>query len=401
MGALDHLRVLDLTRVLAGPWCTQNLADLGAEVIKIERPGVGDECRHWGPPFLESREHDDTKESSFYLAANRNKKSLTLDLATIEGQDIVKQLILKTDILVENFKVGQLKNYHLDYESLKMLRPDLIYCSITGFGQDGPLSDQPGYDLIIEGMAGFMSVTGDPNGKPMKAGVPISDLLTGMYATSAILAAVIHRQKTGEGQYLDIALMDTQVASMANVAQSYLMTGIAPGLQGNQSSSVVPYQTFQTKDGFITVVAGNDMQFKALMQVCKRTDLAEDARFTSNALRIKYKHELIHQLELVFVQHPTQMWLRALSDAGVPCGSIHSMKEVFDHPQVQARQLKQSLRRADGVSVDVVRNPMRLSQSDTQIKSPPPLLGQHTATILNELGIDTAAQQKLRNKGII
>ncbi len=406
MGALNHLRVLDLSRVLAGPWSGQNLADLGADVIKVERPITGDDTRQWGPPFLKDSKGQETTESAFYLAINRNKRSMTLDISTPEGQEIVKKLVLDSDIVIENYKVGQLKKYGLDYQSLSAIKPDLIYCSITGFGQTGPYAHRAGYDFVVQGMGGFMSVTGEkedlPGGGPQKAGVAIADLFTGMYATSAILAAVIHRDRTGVGQYIDLALLDVQIATMANVASNYLTSGESPHAWGNASPNIVPYQTFKAADGWIIVAAGNDSQFRHFVETGNCPELANDPKFATNPERIRHRDELIPLLQQMTLKKSKKEWIEALDHAGVPCGPINNFKEVFENEQVIARDIKMQMPHPVAGTVPLVRSPMRMSATPVVENRPPPLLGQHTDEILKErLDLSDAEIQALKNKGIL
>ena len=406
MGALNHLRVLDLSRVLAGPWCGQNLADLGADVIKVERPIVGDDTRQWGPPFLKNFEGQETTESAFYLAINRNKRSITLDISTPEGQEIIKKLVLDSDIVLENYKVGQLKKYGLDYDSLKKIKNNLIYCSITGFGQTGPYAHRPGYDVVVQGMGGFMSVTGEkdelPGGGPQKAGVAIADLFTGMYATSAILAAVVHRDRTGEGQYIDVALLDVQIATMANVASNYLTSGQSPKRWGNASPNIVPYQTFKAADGWIIVAAGNDSQFRHFVQTGGEEHLADNPLYASNPERIRHRDSLIPLLQAMTLKKTRSEWIEALDHANVPCGPINNFEEVFANEQVIARNIKIDMPHPTGGTVPLVRSPMRLSATPVVENRPPPLLGEHTSEILKErLGLSDTEIEILKNKGVV
>ena len=406
MGPLNHLRILDLSRVLAGPWCGQNLADLGADVIKIERPGKGDDTREWGPPFLKNAQGDNTTEAAYYLAINRNKRSITLDISTPEGQSVIKKLVATSDVVIENYKVGQLKKYGLDYDSLKEIKKDLIYCSITGFGQTGPYAQRPGYDFIVQGMGGFMSVTGErddlPGGGPQKAGVAITDIFTGMYATTSILAALAHRDKTGEGQSIDMALLDVQVAIMATMASNYLTTGVAPKRWGNAHPNVVPYQTFQTQDGWIIVATGNDSQYRKFVEAGGSPEMASDPRFLTNPLRIQNRDELIPMLREMTLKKSKQAWISLLEKVGVPCGPINDLSEVFENEQVIARNIKQTIHHPMGDMVNLVASPMRLSKTPATIRTPPPTLGQHTDEILEkELGIDSATIAQWRNQNII
>jgi len=406
MGALNHLRVLDLSRVLAGPWCGQNLADLGADVIKVERPITGDDTRQWGPPFLKNSEGQETTESAFYLAINRNKRSITVDISKPEGQEIIKKLVLQSDIVIENYKVGQLRKYGLDYDSLKALKNDLIYCSITGFGQTGPYAHRPGYDYIVQGMGGFMSVTGEkedlPGGGPQKAGVAIADIFTGMYATSAILAAVVHRDRTGIGQYIDLSLLDVQIATMCNVASNYLTSGVSPKSWGNASANIVPYQTFRASDGWIIVAAGNDSQFRHFVESGHEPQLADDPRFSTNPERVRHRAELDPLLQKMVLKKTKKEWIELLDTANVPCGPINNFKEVFENEQVIARQIKMEMPHPTAGKVNLVRSPMRLSETPVVENRPPPLLGEHTLEILQEkLGLTELQIKSLKDQGII
>jgi formyl-CoA transferase len=404
--ALGHIRVLDLTRVLAGPWCAQNLADLGADVIKVERPGAGDDTRSWGPPYLQDADGRDTSEAAYYLAANRGKRSVTLDIATPEGQDIVRRLARQSDVVLENYKVGQLKKYGLDYDSLKREKPDLIYCSITGFGQDGPYAQRAGYDFIIQGMGGFMSITGEgddlPGGGPQKAGVAISDLMTGMYSTIAVMAALTHRDRTGEGQYIDMALLDVQVAMLANMNTNYLASGNPPKRWGNAHPNIVPYQTFATADGHIIVAVGNDGQYRRFIQAGGRPELANDDRFATNPMRVRHRDTLVPLLAEMVKTKTKQQWIDVLEAAGVPCGPINTLGEVFDNPQVEARGLRIDLPHPTGSKVKLVGSPIKMSATPPCYDMPPPMLGEHTEEVLrNLLGQSEEQIADLQNKGII
>ena len=406
MGALSHIRVLDLSRVLAGPWCAQNLADLGAEVIKVERPKSGDDTRHWGPPFAKDPSGNDTTESAYYISINRNKKSITLDISTPEGQEIVRGLVAQSDVVIENYKVGQLAKYGLDYESLLKIKPNLIYCSITGFGQTGPYQHRAGYDFILQGMGGFMSITGEadhlPGGGPQKAGVAIVDLFTGMYASSAILAAVIHRDRSGEGQYIDMALLDTQVAMLANISSNYLCSGVSPHRWGNAHPNVVPYQTFQTSDSWIIVAVGNDGQFRHFVKAGDRELLADDPRFATNPARIEYRDALIPLLAAMVKEKTKVEWISLLESVGVPCGPINNLQEVFENEQVVARGIQLNVPHPTAGSMKLVASPMRLSKTPVTVRMPPPLLGEHTEEILGATLHYTHEQiAQLRSKGII
>ncbi|OJA98413.1 CaiB/BaiF CoA transferase family protein, partial [Burkholderia ubonensis] len=389
MGALSHIRVLDLTRVLAGPWCAQTLADFGADVIKVERPGAGDDTRHWGPPYLKDANGADTAEAAYYLAANRNKRSVTIDIATPEGQRIVRELAAQSDVVLENYKVGQLKKYGLDYASLRAVKPDLVYCSVTGFGQTGPYAHRAGYDFIIQGIGGFMSITGErdgePGGGPQKAGVAISDLATGLYSTIAVLAALAHRDRTGEGQYIDMALLDVQVALLANMNTNFLASGKPPVRWGNAHPNIVPYQTFQTRDGWIIVAVGNDGQFRKFVEAGGRPELADDERFATNPARVRHRETLVPILADMVRTLDKNAWIAALEAAGVPCGPINDLEEVFDDEQVVARGMQVELPHPCGANVKLVRNPIRMSATPPDARSAPPLLGAHTDAVLREL----------------
>ncbi|KND60730.1 L-carnitine dehydratase/bile acid-inducible protein F [Candidatus Burkholderia verschuerenii] len=406
MGALSHIRVLDLTRVLAGPWCAQTLADLGADVIKIERPEVGDDTRHWGPPYLKTPDGEDTREAAYYLAANRNKRLVTVDIASPEGQRIVRELAAQSDVVLENYKVGQLKKYGLDYESLKAVKPDIVYCSVTGFGQTGPYAHRAGYDFIIQGIGGFMSITGErdgqPGGGPQKAGVAISDLMTGMYATVGVLAALSHRDRTGEGQYIDMALLDVQVAMLANMNTNFLASGKPPVRWGNAHPNIVPYQTFQTSDGWIIVAVGNDGQFRKFVEAGGRSDLADDPRFAVNPSRVRNRDVLVPILAEMVRSKGKHEWLAALEAAGVPCGPINDLGEVFDDPQVVARGMQIDLPHPSGGDVKLVASPIKMSATPVEARVHPPVFGEHTAKVLAELlGYDVRRIDALRERKVI
>ncbi|KVC88652.1 CoA-transferase [Burkholderia ubonensis] len=406
MGALSHIRVLDLTRVLAGPWCAQTLADFGADVIKVERPGAGDDTRHWGPPYLKDANGADTAEAAYYLAANRNKRSVTIDIATPEGQRIVRELAAQSDVVLENYKVGQLKKYGLDYASLRAVKPDLVYCSVTGFGQTGPYAHRAGYDFIIQGIGGFMSITGErdgePGGGPQKAGVAISDLATGLYSTIAVLAALAHRDRTGEGQYIDMALLDVQVALLANMNTNFLASGKPPVRWGNAHPNIVPYQTFQTRDGWIIVAVGNDGQFRKFVEAGSRPELADDERFATNPARVRHRETLVPILADMVRTLDKNAWIAALEAAGVPCGPINDLEEVFDDEQVVARGMQVELPHPCGANVKLVRNPIRMSATPPDARSAPPLLGAHTDAVLRELlGYDDERIAALKAKQAI
>jgi crotonobetainyl-CoA:carnitine CoA-transferase CaiB-like acyl-CoA transferase len=404
--ALGHLRVLDLTRVLAGPWCTQLLADFGADVIKVERPGTGDDTRAWGPPYLKDADGRDTTEAAYYLSANRGKRSVTIDISTAEGQRLVRALALKSDVLVENYKAGQLAKYGLDHDTLAALNPRLIYCSITGFGQTGPYRDRAGYDFIIQGMGGFMSITGErddrPGGGPQKAGVAVSDLMTGMYSTVAILSALAYRERTGRGQHIDMALFDTVVAMLANMNMNYLVTGQAPRRAGNAHQNIVPYQVFAAADGHVIVAVGNDGQYAKFCEVAGRPDLASDPRFAKNADRVRNRDVLVPLLEDVVRARPVAFWFERLEAVGVPCGPINSIAQALADPQIVARGLRVDLPHALAGSVPLVGNPIRMNVSPPAYRLPPPQLGEHTADVLRELaGVDADALAALARARIV
>ncbi len=405
-GALDGLRVLDLSRVLAGPWAGQILGDLGAEVIKVERPGRGDDTRAWGPPYLNDGQGAPTSESAYYLSANRNKQSVTIDITRPEGQRLVKELVAESDVLLENFKVGGLKRYGLGYDALAAINPRLIYCSITGFGQDGPYAERPGYDFLIQGLGGLMSITGQPDGEPgggpVKAGVALTDITTGLYAAIAVLAAVNHRHQSGQGQHIDMALLDVQVATLANQAMNFLTSGTAPGRMGNAHPNIVPYQTFPAADGDIILTIGNDGQFARFCDVAGRPEWATDERYATNAARVANRDTLIPALRQTTVMKTTAEWLRLLEDAGVPGGPVNTIEQVFEDPQVQHRGLRIDLSHPLTQSVPLVGSPLRLSGSPVRYASAPPLLGEHTSDVLSQvLGLDAATIEQLRRDGVI
>ena len=411
MNSLEGIRVLDLSRVLAGPWCTQTLADLGADVIKIERPGAGDDTRNWGPPFLPTADGRESHESAYYLGANRNKRSVTCDIAQPEGQALVRQLAEHCDVFIENFKVGDMARYGLDYASLKAINPRLVYCSLTGFGQSGPYAPRAGYDYIIQGMGGLMSVTGerdDLNGGPQKVGVAVADLFTGMYATVGILAALRHAERTGEGQHLDMALLDTQVAMLATLGANYLVSVQAPGRMGNAHQNIVPYQVFEVApraDGgkdFIILAVGNDGQYAKFCEVAGRPDLASEPRFVKNADRVRHRAELVPVLETVMKTRAKADWLSALEAAKVPCGAINSLDEVFSDPQVQARGMVTHWQHPLRADLPLVSSPIKLEKTPVRTDRPPPMLGQHTDEVLGELlGVDAARLATLRDRQVI
>jgi crotonobetainyl-CoA:carnitine CoA-transferase CaiB-like acyl-CoA transferase len=414
MNSLDGIRVLDLSRVLAGPWCTQTLADLGADVIKIERPGTGDDTRTWGPPFLKDAQGQDTAEAAYYLGANRNKRSLTCDIAQPEGQALIRELVMHCDVFVENFKVGDMARYGLDYASLSAIHPKLVYCSVTGFGQTGPYRERAGYDYAVQGIGGLMSVTGerdDLGGGPQKVGVAVADLFTGMYATVGILAALRHAEQTGLGQHVDMALLDTQVAMLANLGSNYLVSGKVPGRAGNAHQNIVPYQVFETappvgsapgsRDHLILAV-GNDGQFAKFCAVAGCPELAQDPRYAQNAERVRHRADLVPLLETLLKTRTKSDWLAALEAAKVPCGAINTLSEVFTDPQVLARGMVSDWAHPIKADLKLVANPIKMSRTPVRQDLPPPMLGQHTAEVLIEVLGKTAEEQgQLRGKGVI
>ena len=419
MNSLDGIRILDLSRVLAGPWCTQTLADLGADVIKIERPETGDDTRAWGPPFLKDAEGRDSQEAAYYLGTNRNKRSVACDIAQPEGQALVRELAAKCDVFVENFKVGDMARYGLDYASLRAINPRIVYCSVTGFGQTGPYSGRAGYDYAVQGMGGLMSVTGERDGLvdahghavaggPQKVGVAVADLFTGMYATVAILAALRHAERTGEGQHVDMALLDTQVAMLANLGANYLVSGQAPTRAGNAHQNIVPYQVFEVApaaDGqrdHLILAVGNDGQFAKFCAVAGRPELAQDARFARNRDRVANRAVLVPLLEALMKTRGKADWLAALEAAKVPCGAINNLAEVFADPQVQERGMVTAWNHPLRPDLKLVASPIKLSATPVRSDLPPPLLGQHTDEVLDEvLGWDAARVARLRAQGVV
>jgi len=389
---LMGIKVLDLSRVLAGPWCTQNLADLGADVIKVERPGRGDDTRSWGPPYLKDEQGNDTTEAAYYLSTNRNKRSITVDIATPEGAEIVRKLAKECDILVENFKVGGLKKYGLDYDSIKAINPALIYCSITGFGQTGPMAHLPGYDFMIQGMGGLMSITGErddkPGGGPQKAGVAVTDVMAGMYASVAILGALHERHRSGLGQHIDLALLDCHVAMLANQNLNYMTSGEAPRRAGNAHQNVVPYQVFEASDGHLIVAVGNDTQFKAYCETLQRPDLATNPDYVTNSQRLINRDALINEIEPIMRTRTRDEWINSLQQVGVPCGPINNIGQMFDNQQVKARGLWQHIPHPTAGVTPTTASPMRFSETPVQYRMAPPLLGEHTDEILKEFNLN-------------
>lgn len=412
-GALDGVRVLDLSRVLAGPWCTQTLADLGAEVIKVERPPCadhaghpgGDDTRGWGPPFLKDRAGHDTAEAAYYLGTNRNKRSVTIDIAHAEGQVLVRRLAAACDVLVENFKVGDMARYGLDAKAMLERQPRLVYCSITGYGQTGPYRERAGYDYAVQGLGGLMSVTGErddrPGGGPQKVGVAVADLFTGMYATVAILAALRHRDATGQGQAIDMALLDSQVAMLANLGANYLVTRQAPKRAGNAHQNIVPYQVFEVADGHLILAVGNDSQYERFCTVAGCTELAADERFVRNAGRVRHRDVLVPLLAERLRTRTRADWLAALEAAKVPCGPINDLADVFADPQVRQRGMVLPVPHPHSDALELVASPMKLSATPPRLRRPPPLLGQHTDEVLAEFGVEAGERERLRGLGVI
>ena len=404
MGALNGIRVLDLSRVLAGPWCGQTLADLGAEVIKIERPKVGDDTRSWGPPWMKDDSGLDTQEAAYYQSTNRNKLSVAIDIASPDGQELIKALIQDTDVVIENYKAGSLKKYGLDYESLSAINPKLVYCSITGFGQNGPRAEEPGYDFIIQGMGGLMSVTGErddlPGGGPQKVGVAFSDLATGLYSTIAIQAALLNRHVTGLGQYIDMALLDVQIATMANQGMNYLSSSNIPKRYGNAHANIVPYQVFKASDRDFIIACGNDTQFIQLCRSIGLPDLPNDARFARNADRIKHRDEIIEILSNHFLIKTADEWVDAIYAAKVPVGVINNLEQAFQEPQVIAREMLVEMNHPQREKLKIIGSPIKLSRTPVEYKTAPPLLGEHTQVVLGRI-VSMEKLDELKKKGVI
>ncbi len=405
-GPLSHIKVLDLSRVLAGPWAAQNLADLGAQVIKVERPGKGDDSRAFAPPYLKDTNGHATKESAYYCAANRGKKSITINLSVEAGQQLVRELAKDVDVIVENYKVGDLARYGLGYEDIKAINPGIIYCSVTGFGQTGPYKERPGYDFMAQGMGGLMSVTGEradlPGGGPQRVGVPIIDMSTGMYASVAICAAIAHRAVTGKGQWIDVSLLDSCVALLANQAMNFFATGESPSSLGNAHPNIVPYQTFKTADGAIILACGNDNLFKKFCELAECSHLAQDPQYATNGERVKNREELTRLLNLVFLKHTTKEWVKLLDEGGVANGPINKIEEVFQEPQVQARGMQFELPHSIAGKVTLVGSPMKFSETPVKHEIPPPALGQHTDEILTQfLNKSVAEISKLKSEGVV
>lgn len=401
MRALEGIRVLDLSRVLAGPWCSQILADLGAEVIKIEHPDRGDDTRFWGPPWMKDDQGENTQESAYYQTANRNKLSVCVDIAQPEGQDIIQKMVLNSDILIENFKTHSLKKYGLDYESLKKINPKLIYCSITGFGQTGPRAEQPGYDFIIQGLGGLMSITGEKDdlagGGPQKVGVAVTDLTTGLYATIAIQAALLARNKTGVGQHLDISLLDVQISMLANQGMNYLSSNIAPVRTGNSHPNIVPYQVFKAKNSHFILACGNDSQFKALCHAIDRADLNQNMDFQTNALRVKHRIALTETLQNHFMSQNAAYWVEKINAVKVPVGLINNIAQALDEPQVKHRNMVVEQAHPLNQNFKMIGSPLKLSDTPVEYQSPPPTLGQHTFSVLSHYFDEDKIQELVKH----
>ncbi len=402
-GPLAGLKVLDLTRILAGPTCTQLLGDLGCDVVKIERPGEGDDTRKWGPPFLKRADGSPSDTAAYYLSSNRNKRSVTIDITQADGQALVRRMAAESDIVVENFKVGGLAKYGLDYFGLKEAKPDIVYCSVTGFGQTGPYAPRAGYDYLAQGMGGIMSLTGEIEERPMKVGVGIADVMCGMYAAVAILSAILHRDKTGKGQYIDLALLDTQVSWLVNEGLNYLTSGEVPPRRGPEHPNIVPYSTLPTADGYFILAVGNDAQYARFCDFAGAPELAKDPRFLTNKDRVNNRSEIYALLPEVTKRKTSKEWLDGLAGLGVPAGAVNDLAEVFADPQVQAREMRISLPYPDSQTgaVDLIGNPIKMSETPVSYRRPPPTMGQHTEEVLQDLGLSAAELAELRQKGVI
>jgi len=401
-GALKGIKVIDLSRILAGPWASQMLADFGAQVIKIERPNKGDDTRYWGPPFIKEKTSTQPPQAAYFHSTNRNKQSIAIDIQHETGQQIIKDLVKNADVFIENFKVGALAKYGLDYPKLKLLNPNLIYCSITGFGQTGPSSERAGYDAMIQGEGGLMSITGVANGEPMKAGVALTDIMTGLYCSNAILAALMARNHIDKGQYIDIALLDVQVSTLANQGLNYLATGNNPKRQGNAHPNIVPYQTFNTSDGIIMLAIGNDTQFRKFCQLVERPELADNPNFQANEQRVINRESLIEHLSKILLSQPTVWWINQLETLGIPCGPINTLQEVFNHSQIKHRNLVRKIPDNCSKQIYTIASPINLSETPLQYRSASPDLSEHCEKILSsELGYDSKKIQHLRENGIV
>ena len=401
-GALEGIKVIDLSRILAGPWASQMLADFGAQVIKIERPNKGDDTRYWGPPFIKEKTSTQPPQAAYFHSTNRNKQSIAIDIQHETGQQIIKDLVKNADVFIENFKVGALAKYGLDYPKLKLLNPNLIYCSITGFGQTGPSSERAGYDAMIQGEGGLMSITGVANGEPMKAGVALTDIMTGLYCSNAILAALMARNHIDKGQYIDIALLDVQVSTLANQGLNYLATGNNPKRQGNAHPNIVPYQTFNTSDGIIMLAIGNDTQFRKFCQLVERPELADNPNFQANEQRVINRESLIEHLSKILLSQPTVWWVNQLETLGIPCGPINTLQEVFNHSQIKHRNLVRKIPDNCSKQIYTIASPINLSETPLQYRSASPDLSEHCEKILSsELGYDSKKIQHLRENGIV
>lgn len=401
-GALKGIKVLDLSRILAGPWASQMLADFGAQVIKIERPNKGDDTRYWGPPFIKEKTSTQPPQAAYFHSTNRNKQSIAIDIQHKAGQQIIKDLVKNADVFIENFKVGALARYGLDYPKLKLLNPNLIYCSITGFGQTGPSSERAGYDAMIQGEGGLMSITGVANGEPMKVGVALTDIMTGLYCSNAILAALMARNHIDKGQYIDIALLDVQVATLANQGLNYLATGNNPKRQGNAHPNIVPYQTFNTSDGIIMLAIGNDTQFRKFCQFVERPELADNPNFQTNEQRVINRESLIEHLSKILLSQPTVWWTNQLETLDIPCGPINTLQEVFNHSQIKHRNLVRKIPDNCSKQIYTIASPINLSETPLQYRSASPDLSEHCEKILSsELGYDSEKIQHLRENGIV
>ena len=400
--ALKGIKVIDLSRILAGPWASQMLADFGAQVIKIERPNKGDDTRYWGPPFIKEKTSTQPPQAAYFHSTNRNKQSIAIDIQHKTGQQIIKDLVKNADVFIENFKVGALAKYGLDYPKLKLLNPNLIYCSITGFGQTGPSSERAGYDAMIQGEGGLMSITGVANGEPMKVGVALTDIMTGLYCSNAILAALMARNHIDKGQYIDIALLDVQVATLANQGLNYLATGNNPKRQGNAHPNIVPYQTFNTSDGIIMLAIGNDTQFRKFCQFVERPELADNPNFQTNEQRVINRESLIEHLSKILLSQPTVWWTNQLETLDIPCGPINTLQEVFNHSQIKHRNLVRKIPDNCSKQIYTIASPINLSETPLQYRSASPDLSQHCEQILSsELGYDSEKIQHLRENGIV